>query len=175
MKWLNIILLLILPSIGSTAFAENSRMARVAETDWMDIWERNFDECETQVFQSEITSICKKQGRQTNLRIDVSTPYKSETFGSHNQKYLADRKLYCARIVAERVGRCIGTFDISPRHSLRGFRSVSLEDSGLYRMEFVVFHREELIRASVLSDIEDLDIEYDGWLQWTLARLTPLW
>ncbi|MEP5762250.1 MAG: hypothetical protein ABJ327_23640 [Litoreibacter sp.] len=175
MNWQNLIIILAFSSIGSLAFAETGRLARVAETDWMDIWERNFEECETEVSENEITSLCEKQGRQINLRIDVSTPYISDNSWENAQRYLADRKLHCSRLVAERVGRCLGTFDISPRSSLSGFRSVSHLDSGLYRMQFVVFHEAELIRANVHAHIEDLDIEYDRWLQWSLARLTPLW
>ncbi|MEP3345176.1 MAG: hypothetical protein ABJN34_12905 [Litoreibacter sp.] len=174
MNWQNIIVILALSSIGSLAFAETGRLARVAETDWMDIWERHFEKCETEVFENEITSVCERQNRQINLRLDVSAPYNSENPLVNAQSYLADRKLHCSRLVAERVGRCIGIFDIHPRSSLSGFRSVSHLESGLYRMEFVVFHGAELIRANVHADIEDF-VEYDGWLQWSLARLTPFW
>ena len=175
MNWQNTILILALSSFGSFSFAETGRFARVAETDWMDIWERNFEDCETEISENEITSLCEKLGRQIILRLDVSTPYKSDNSWENAQKYLADRKLHCSRLVAERLGRCVGIFDISPRSSLSGFRSVSHLESGLYRMEFVVFYEAELIRANVQAHIEDLDIEYDGWLQWSLARLTPFW
>jgi hypothetical protein len=175
MSWKKIIAVFTILSIGSMAFADTGRLARVAETEWMDIWERHFEQCKTEVLENEITSLCELQGRQIILRLDVSTPYNSDNSVENAQRYLADRNLHCSSLVAEGTGQCIGIFDISPRSLLSGFRSVSYLESGLYRMEFVVFHGAELIRAEVHAHIEDLDIEYDGWLQWSLARLTPYW
>lgn len=91
------------------------------------------------------------------------------------KKYLSDRKRYCLRLASLSGNRCVGTDGIRPRFSLHGFRSSSREKPDVYRHEYVVFNGREVIRATVLGDLQTIDHDLDGWLQWTLARLTPLW
>lgn len=166
-------LALLLSFSGVDAARASDRMAILAESNLLEKISEDLGECETESTDYAIELRC--DGAKVVVRIDVVTPYDPGPFSSASRRYLADRRSYCAQVVSNWSGRCIGTDRIRPRFGLRGFRSRSKESAKLYRHEIVAFFRSEMLRAVVLAERQSIGHDLDGLLQSALARLTPLW
>ncbi|GLQ27364.1 hypothetical protein [Sulfitobacter pacificus] len=140
---------------------------------------------EIEILSSGIKYKCLKCDGNVDAMIEVIAPYAPEKYTSIAQRYLAERKLFCAHLVIQGNGRCVETRSIGYRAGLlRGFESTH-ETSNQRSVEMVFFYRNlyfagnsgpELIRTSVMID-NGATLPNDALetFYWHMAKLTAFW
>jgi len=92
---------------------------------------------------------------EIEVSIEVIASYTAGDFATLGQRYLAERRQFCAELVRQQAGRCLGTAPTRYR-ALKGFHSAQ-ELAGRHVSEIVFFnhdreHGRELIRGRISMD-----------------------
>ncbi|MEP4035319.1 hypothetical protein [Pseudophaeobacter sp.] len=77
---------------------------------------------EITVLPEAIEYLCLTCGGPVVARLERAVPYDPSDFGSVSERYLAERKQFCATLVAARDGRCASHREIGWSMDLHGFR-----------------------------------------------------
>ena len=79
------------------------------------------DDWDITVLPEAIEYVCLTCGGPVVARLERAVPYGPGDHGSAAQRYLAERKQFCATLVASRDGRCVSHREIGWRMVLHGF------------------------------------------------------
>ncbi|UWQ79599.1 hypothetical protein K3725_00900 [Leisingera sp. S132] len=122
-------------------------------------------EWEARVSSEAIHYTCLTCVGRVKARLEVLAPYGTGSHASVWQRYLAERKQFCADLAASREGRCVSTEAKKLRGgALTGFRSVHETDA--YRVISIgLFYHEygsgpELIHTTIQMD-RGVELEHD--------------
>ncbi len=169
-------------SVFSTqsSLAEGTRFNRLAGSHLI----ANLENEETWSAEFSVSGVkytCLECAFPVTAFLESITPYASEHYRSLSDRYLSERKIFCADLVINGPGRCLGTRPARMRGgALSGF--VSKQDIASRReIEIVFFYHErefgpELIRTKImLEDGATLPNDASGMFREHMAKLTVFW
>lgn len=167
--------------LTSSAFADDSRFDPLLDArDISNLEERG--EWKVTASDSSVYYECLKCVSEVTATLAVIAPYNIENYTSYHDKYLAERASFCAEIVQEFRGRCIGNRKTGWRVGLlKGFRSTHEIDDHLVT-EIVFFYQNryfgpvrspELIKVTIKSSRgATIPEDVTEMLRMHMARLT---
>lgn len=133
------------------------------------------------VTQTSIEYRCLACQKPVAAKLEIISPYTKASFASPGSRFLAERKVFCARLVTEPDGRCMNFFPVSMRGgALKGFQAEH-EMHGQRQIQIVLFVSErplgpELIQVTIFADAgTELPSGTIEMFRWHMARLTAIW
>lgn len=133
------------------------------------------------VTQTSIEYRCLACQNAVAARLEIISPYTKASFASPRSRFLAERKVFCARLVTEPDGRCLNFFPVSMRGgALKGLQAEH-EVHGQRQIQIVFFVNEqplgpELIQATIFANAgTELPSDTIEMFRWHMARLTAIW
>ncbi|MDA8747667.1 hypothetical protein N9M66_05605 [Litoreibacter sp.] len=169
---------------ASSALADAGRMDRLTNSYLISDLEKD-GVWQVSASEMRMDYNCLRCDGEVSAILEVIAPYTLEKFGSFEQKYTAERKVFCAHLAGQFSGRCIGTSATGMRGgALSGFRSThEINDNSV--TEIVFFYHNiyfgpvrgpEIIKATITSASNaEIPQGIAETLMWHMARLTIWW
>ncbi|WP_208351753.1 hypothetical protein [Pseudaestuariivita rosea] len=136
---------------AQTGFAKEHRLERLIDLIGI---QGQFRDWSTQLTDDRMHYTCTTCDKTVEAYIHVISPYKPETYGTVEKRYLAERKILCSKLLIT-GGRCVGTKQTELRGgALRGFKS-EMAFQNRTEIETVFFYagpptnRPEMIRSVI--------------------------
>lgn len=176
MKLVFYMMLITLSFLHHTAFAETNRFFRLTESSLLKHLTKQGD-WKIDISKDVIDYECQSCARGITARLEVIKPYRAGKFGSVAERYIAERKNHCVRLLTEENGRCLGV-SFAGRRGLEGFESRQ-EREKLNEIELVLFYAEkrkegEMLRTR-MSFEGPVDRQYVELFWHQMLKLTSLY
>lgn len=148
-----IVAVLCMPS--QPAHAEEDRFSRLTRSSLFKRMEAS-DDWGIAVLPEAVEYSCLTCEGSVVARLEVVVPYDPGEHKSVEQRYLAERRQFCADLVAAREGRCVSTEVTSWNHPLGGF--LSEHETASERVTEIVYfyseHRSEREKITTTIRVE---------------------
>ena len=166
--------------LGQIALADDGPFRSLVDDYLIENLERN-GEWQVTFFESTVAYKCLKCEGSVRAEIEVFPVRDNENHDEFYKQYLYQRKLFCAELVVESIGRCLDTQPRSLRFgAISGFNSSQIVGSR-YEYETTFYSRDLdnrpiVMKATVFSNIDtETASGMIRTLEWHMARLTPFW
>lgn len=134
------------------AHAGEDRFSRLTGSYLFKLMEAN-DDWDIAVLPEAVVYSCLTCEGSVVARLEIVAPYAPDMHATVEQRYLAERRQFCADLVAAREGRCVSTEVTSWNHPLGGFLSEH-ETASESVTEIVLFYWEYgLEREKIMTTI----------------------
>lgn len=165
--------------ITAPGFASDPRLSRPVDSYLIENLRRT-GEWSVKSFPSKIEYSCLKCDGAVHVTIEIISPYTAANHGSLLDRYLSDRRKYCATLAQLGKGRCIKTLNRRWRGVLQGFESeTKLSDRKTIEIAYIYSERKfdpGLLKATIsVQNGAKFKFSLIELFEFHLLKLTLLW